>query len=75
MIRSYLSADDQASEATPGAGKKGGGGHTEAAVNNLSFPVYALNGFQITPISESFMDDPIHRSIYRINPGGIGNCY
>ena len=47
----YQAADDQTSGTTEAVGKKGGGGHTEAAVNNLSFPVFALNSFQIIPIS------------------------
>lgn len=28
----------------------GSGGHTETATNNLSFPVYAMDGFTITPL-------------------------
>jgi hypothetical protein len=52
----YQSTDDQASETTAAVGKKGGGGHTEAAVNNLSFPVIAVDGFSIIQIpSASFL--------------------
>ena len=35
----------------PQAGK-GGGNHTETAVNNLSFPAIAVDGFAITPLTE-----------------------
>jgi hypothetical protein len=34
---------------------KGGGGHEPTAVNNLSFPALALDGFGITPLGSSFL--------------------
>jgi len=36
-----------------GGGGNGGGGHTEPAGNNLSFPVFASDGFSISMISEA----------------------
>lgn len=53
----YQATDDQDSETTTAIGKKGGG-HTEATVNNLSFPVLPADGFSITPITETKFEIP-----------------
>jgi hypothetical protein len=42
-----------ASEVECYKGGKGGGGHTETAVNNLSFPALLADGFALAPITES----------------------
>lgn len=52
---SYPGRDDLAA----GAGKgKGGGGETESAVNNLSFPVIALDGFTIADLENPSWEIP-----------------
>jgi hypothetical protein len=47
-----LFTDDQVCEFK--AGKGGGGSHTEAAGNNLSFPVIAADGYSISSVNASF---------------------
>ena len=49
-----------------GKGKPGGGG---TAVNNLSFPAIAVDGFAITPVGADVIHVAVHRHLPRTDGG------
>lgn len=49
----YSEAEDQVTMSAK-KGPNGGGNHEETAGNNLSFPVIAVDGFGISPVTNSF---------------------
>lgn len=53
LVQCYQPVDPLVSDSQLSKGPKGGGGHTETAANNLSFPALLADGFTLAPITES----------------------